>query len=247
MSERETWFTKECIQRILLMPEDKLEGRIKLGYNQPKGRAGKRRDIWRIGDYNDCKYEEDPVKSVRILVQDKETKKLDKKESSIKKSKKSKINEDGIFQLGCLSAFEWEKFFKPKIKYEYKLSDKDDIEEWIEELKNPKSYTLKTDIELAEILDEKLCLNQLKIFGIEINEDKTSIKVNNPWIQIVLGILIMTKDFVSYNKNFNIETIKKDNILTLFDAYWNFSPKDPVFAVEASKQEFKDVIFESKK
>ena len=68
----------------------------------------------------------------------------------------------------------------------------------------------------------------------KVEDDKTAINVSNPWIQIVLGILIMTKDFINFNDNFSLESKKKnEEIQRLFDPYWNFSPKENIFSIDS--------------
>ena len=115
-----------------------------------------------------------------------------------------------MLSLGCQKTFDPESEFKEKLTYTFKLSDKEKIDECIEELKSNNDYQIKTDTYLADFLSEDLCVDKLKeLFEMEVEEDKTAITIHNPWIQIVLGILIMTKDFINYNDNFSLESKKK--------------------------------------
>ena len=170
------------------------------------------------------------------------------KDSQNKKSKIKKNKNIDVLSLGSQKTFDPESEFNPKLTYTFKLSDKEKIDECIEELKSNKDYQIKTDTYFAEFLSEDLCIKKLnKLFEMEVEDDKTAITVSNPWIQIVLGILIMTKDFINYNENFSLESKKKkDKIPKLFDLYWNFQNKEIIFFVDSGKSEFKKLLFETK-
>ena len=208
----------------------------------------KKRDFRRINNYEDSKYKEDPVKGIRLAINLSGKVSQDPKDSQNKKSKSKKTNNQNVFSLGCQKTFNPESEFKEKLTYTFKLSDKEKIDECIEELKSINDYQIKTDTYLADFLSEDLCIEKLKeLFEMEVEDDKTAIKVSNPWIQIFLGILIMVKDFINYNDNFSWENKKKkDKIPKLFDPYWNFQNKEIIFSVDSGKSEFKKLLFETK-
>ena len=196
----------------------------------------KKRDFRRINNYEDSKYKEDPVKGIRLAINLSGKVSQDPKDSQNKKSKSKKTNNQDVFSLGCQKTFNPESEFKEKLTSTFKLSDKEKIDECIEELKSYNDYQIKTDTYLADFLSEDLCIEKLKeLFEMEVEDDKTAIKVSNPWIQIFLGILIMVKDFINYNDNFSLESKKKNKeIQRLFDPYWNFSPKENIFSVDSN-------------
>ena len=230
------------------MSDEEINGKITLGYTWPKGRLNKKRDFRRINNYEDSKYKEDPVKGIRLAINLSDKVSQDPNDSQNKKSKSKKTSNQDVFSLGCQKTFNPESEYKAKLIYTYKLSDKEKIDEWIEELKSNKEYQIKTETYLADFISEDLCVQKLnKLFEMEVEQDKTAITVNNPWIQIVLGILIMTKDFINYNDNFSLEgKKKKDKIPLLFDIYWNFQNKENISSVNSNNCEFKKLLFETK-
>ena len=230
------------------MSDEEINEKINLGYTWPKDRLNKKRDFRRISNYKDSGYSEDPVKGVRLAIKLSGKVSQDPKDTQNKKSKSKKTIIQNVFSFGCQKTFDPESEFKEKLTYTYKLSDKEKINECIEELKSNKDYKIKTDTYLEDFLSEDLCIEKLKeLFEMEVEDDKTTITVCNPWIQIVLGILIMTKDFINYNENFSLKSKKKkDKIPKLFDPYWNFQNKETKFSVDSGKSEFKKLLFETK-
>ena len=204
-----------------------------------------KRNFRRISNFTDSGYKKDPVNGKRLL-DNLNNENLPKfKESQINNLKASENRSEDIFRFGCGAALDPSSYFENNLTYRYKLSDKEEINECIEEIISFDDHQIKTDIDFAEFLSEGICIKQLqKLFKLEVEEDKTVIKINNPWIQIILGIFIMTKDFILYNNLFNLKDKKKgDNIATLFDPYWNFKTSKNMFNIKSDSNEFKNLLF----
>ena len=116
----------------------------------------KKRDFRRINNYENSGYKEDPVKGIRLTINLSGNASQDPKDSQNKKSKSKKTNNLDVFSLGCQKTFDPESEFKEKLTYTYKLSDKEKIDECIEELKSNKDYQIKTDTYLVDFLSEDL-------------------------------------------------------------------------------------------
>ena len=231
------------------MSDEEINAKIALGYTWPKDRLNKKRDFRRINNYKDFGYNSDPVNGVRLAINlSSKASQNPKASQNKKKTKSKKTNNKDVLSLGSQKTFDPESEFKEKLTYTYKLSDKEKIDECIEELKSNKDYQIKTDTYLADFLSEDLWVEKLqKLFEMKVEDDKTAINVSNPWIQIVLGILIMTKDFINFNDNFSLESKKKnEEIQRLFDPYWNFSPKENIFSIDSDWSEFTEVLFGTK-
>ena len=230
------------------MPDDKIEGKDKLEYTFLKDSLNINKDFLRLASFYLSQYYKDPVGGMRFVSRPSNIKSSEIKDSQNKKSKTKKNKNIDVLSLGSQKTFDPESEFKPKLTYTFKLSDKEKIDECIEELKSNKDYQIKTDTYFTEFLSGDFYVKKLnKLFEMEVEDDKTAITVSNPWIQIVLGIMIMTKDFINYNDNFSLKSKKKkDKIPKLFDPYWNFQNKENIFSVDSGNNEFKKLLFETK-
>ena len=116
----------------------------------------KKRDFRRINNYKDFGYNSDPVNGVRLAINLSSKASQNPKASQNKKTKSKKTNNKDVLSLGSQKTFDPESEFKEKLTYTYKLSDKEKIDECIEELKSNKDYQIKTDTYLADFLSEDL-------------------------------------------------------------------------------------------
>ena len=207
-----------------------------------------KRNFRRISNFTYSGYKKDPVDGKRLSDTFNNENLTNVDDSQNKNLKALEDRSKNIFRLGCGATIDPNSCFEDKLTYRFKLSDKEEINERIEEIISFNDHQIKTDIDFTEFLSEGICIKQLqKLFKMEVEEDKTVIKVNNPWIQIILGIFIMTKDFILYNNLFNLKDKKKgDKIAILFDPYWNFKTSKNMFNIKSDSNEFKKLLFNIK-
>ena len=234
---------------MLLLPDDQLEGKIVLGHTQPKGREAKRRIFRRLSHYNLTNYREDPIAGKRIKVTISKEEKKTEIDDDNKKKNKDKLDKNSIFTMGWGVTFDPKKYFTREISYSFKLSDEQKIEEIKEDILNIAHWEIESNPDITDILREAKWKKGLeKLFDFKVEENIAKISNSNPWIQQVLGVLILTKDFINSEESFDLSlTSKKNsNITFIFDKYWNFGEKEITFEVNQKQSEFSEILFERK-